>query len=423
MAGMEFTRVPSKGEEYPFAARPSPAAHERRFHFFDTKVLVRSDLPEMLSLLDAMFASFAVAKDGHEGGPEATAELVCSVLAKDGGRAEIRIDGRQYRVGNRRDAIGLGYMVLLQATLRQIRSHLLLHAGALEHRGRGILLAGGSGAGKSTLVFELLRRGFKLLSDDVGAIRLSDGVLEPFPRSLGFVPSGPDRSSPDDQVPSEMRSAIPLIGGGEKLLIRPEALGTERIGHTCPVALLVVLPSGPERLTPGEYLHVVFSELPAGLRDALEALPTISEVEAVPNRLFPELRFRSVSAGRALRQVDAACARFSTAILETSRGDTRAVHSQGTPSLTPLRKSEAARALLRQLHVAQDSAVIQERFGGSGARLLLELARLVEGMRCATLTVGRLADRADRICQALDEIERAEPPCEGNDAMDLSKTV
>ncbi|MCP4661271.1 MAG: hypothetical protein GY856_38190 [bacterium] len=311
-------------------------------------------------------------------------------------------------------------MVLLQATLRQIRSHLLLHAGALEHRGRGVLLAGGSGAGKSTLALELVRRGFKLLSDDVAAIRMSDGVVEPFPRSLGLVPLGGLRGDNtswaggpldlDDQAPSEMRSAMPLIGGGEKLLIRPEALGTERIGHACPVALLVVLPSGPERLTPGEYLHVVFSELPAGLRDALEALPAISEVEAVPNRLFPELRFRSASAGRALRQVDDACARFSTAILETSRGDTRAVHSDGTPSLTPLRKSEAARALLRQLHVAQDSALVRERFGGSGARLLLELARLVEGVRCATLSVGRLAGRADRICEALDEIEKAQAP-------------
>lgn len=383
------------------------AVDQRRFHFFDTSLRVRSDLPEMLSLLDSMFAGFAVAKADHEKGPTATTELDCTVLAQDENQAEIRIDGRQYRVGNRRDAIGLGYMVLLQATLRRIRSHLLLHAGALEHRGRGVLLAGNSGAGKSTLTFELVRRGFKLLSDDVGAIRLSDGLLEPFPRSLGFVPLG--GSGRPMGVPSEMCSAMPLIGGGEKLIVRQEALGPDRLGQACPVALLVVLASGPERRAGGEYLHVVLSELPAPLRDALEVLPGISEVEAVPNRLFPELRFRTASAGQALQEIDAACARFSTAILETSRGDIRTVHSQGTPSLNPLRKSEAARALLRQLHVAQDSAVIRERFGGSGARLLLELARLVEGVRCATLTVGRLADRADRICEALDAIEGAAP--------------
>ncbi len=37
---------------------------QRRFRFFDTDVRVRSDIPEMLSLLDGMFASFAVAEEG-----------------------------------------------------------------------------------------------------------------------------------------------------------------------------------------------------------------------------------------------------------------------------------------------------------------------------------------------------------------------
>ena len=369
---------------------------QRTFQFFNTRVHVRSDIPEMLSVLDAMFVHFAIPEEQQGSPPLATEGLVCSVLGTGSHRAEIRVEERTYRV-DRRDAVGLGYMVLLQATLRQIKSHLLVHAGALEHRGRGILLAGDSGAGKSTLVLELLRRGFKLLSDDIGALRLRDGLLDPFPRSLGFVAScGPEG------VPPEMRSAMPLIGGGEKLIVRPEALSRD-LGQTCPVALLVFLPSGPERPLAGQALHVVFSELPHGLRAALEALPEVSTVEAVPNRLFPELRFESPSAGRTLRHIDAACARFSTAILETSRGDTRTVHTNDPPTMTPLSKSEAAHALLRQLHVAQDSAVIQQVLGGSGARLFLRLAQLVEGVHCTTLSVGRLPERADLICQALDE--------------------
>ncbi len=413
--------------ERPSRAPRPPPIRRRRFQFFDTGVVVRSDLPEMLSLLDGMFASFAVAEQGPDGPPDDAGGVVCSVLER-GARAEIRIDGRRYRVV-RRDAAGLGYVVLLKAALRRIRSHLLLHAGALERRGRGVLLAGGSGAGKSTLAVELVRRGFRLLSDDVAAIRLRDGVVEPFPRSLGLVPpggprgeksgvppGGPKENGPSrsrgldglDPAPPATRFAMPLIGGGEKLLIRPEALGGSPIGRACPVKLLVLLPNGSELGVAGEFLHVVFSELPAGLRDAIEALHGVSGVAAVPNRLFPELRLRSAGVGRALRRVDAACARFGVAILETSRGDTRAVHTSATPELIPLPESEAARALLRRLHVAQDSALIQGRFGGSGGRLLLHLARLVAGMRCATLTVGRLAERADRVCQAFDEIERAD---------------
>lgn len=388
------------------ASQSHDNALERRFRFFDTSVLVRSDIPEMLSLLDGMFESFAVARDDHETASRAAGEFVCTVIKRDGEGAEIQVDGREVRVEHRRDAVGLGYMMLLQGTLRRIRSHLLLHAGVVERQGRAVVLAGGSGAGKSTLVLELVRRGFKLLSDDIAAIRLSDGLVEPFPRSLGMWAGGPLEL--ESRIAPEMISAMPLIGGGEKLLIGPAALGPDRIGRSCPAALLAILPSGPERKAPGECLHVVFSELPAELHDVLETLPGISGVEGVPNRLFPELRFRTPSAGEALRQVDAACAGFRVAILETSRGDTRALHTSGTPSLAPLGKAETARALLRHLHIAQDSALIQRTFGGSGARLLLELARLVEGIECTTLSVGRLSERADLICEAFDGIERAE---------------
>ncbi len=355
----------------------------------------------MLRLLDAMFASFAVANGDRGGKPAATDDLVCSVFERHGERAEIRVGKRRYRVRKRLDAVGLGYMVLLQATLRRIKSHLIVHSGSLERGGFGILLAGGSGAGKSTLVLELVRRGFKLLSDDVGAIRLGDGLLEPFPRSLGFV-SGRELGG----VPAEMRAAMPMIGGGEKLLLRPEGLGSGRIGRACPLSLLIFLPGGSERLSESESLHVVFSELAEGLRHVFENLPGITGLEDVPNRLFPELRFRTSIPGRTLRQIDATCARYATAILETSRGDPRTVHTDESPTLTPLAKSEAARALLRRLHVAQDSALVRETFGGSGGRLLLELARLVDGVRCATLSVGRLGERADRVCEAVAELER-----------------
>lgn len=47
--------------------------------------------------------------------------------------------------------------------------------------GRGVLLAGASGAGKSTLAGELVRRGFRLLAEDLAIV--ADGSVLPFPRA------------------------------------------------------------------------------------------------------------------------------------------------------------------------------------------------------------------------------------------------
>jgi hypothetical protein len=402
------------------ARRPAPChgVGRRCFRFFDTAVELRSDLPEMLSFADAMFAGFAVAPEDVA----TSADVACSVLRGPGEKVEIRLGERCWRAA-RADAVGMAYMVLFHRTLGHIRSHLLLHAGALEHplplehegpfeqRGRGVLVVGDSGAGKSSLVMELVSRGLRLLSDDVGALNLESGLLDPFPRSLGFVPEkegGRKGRSPGlgvpEGIPESFRATMPLVGGGEKVIVRPEALGDRHRGRSCPPSLLVCLPGGGSREMAGGRLHVVLSELPEALRSRLADLPEGSEMAPVPNRLFPELRFRTDRPARLLGKIDEVCATFAVAILETSRGGTRTVHTDAEPELRPLAKGEALRLLLRQLHITRGSALVDRVAGGSGARLLLELGRLLEGTRCFTLTVGRLDRRADRICEALDEL-------------------
>ena len=64
--------------------------------------------------------------------------------------------------------------------------HLLLHAGAVEFDGRGIVLPALPGSGKSTLTAALSLRGCRLLSDEFGVLRLADGVLLPLLKLVGL---------------------------------------------------------------------------------------------------------------------------------------------------------------------------------------------------------------------------------------------
>jgi HprK-related kinase A len=54
---------------------------------------------------------------------------------------------------------------------------LLLHAGVVERGGRAIVMPAMPGSGKSTLTAALSLRGFRLLSDEFGVVRLSDSQL------------------------------------------------------------------------------------------------------------------------------------------------------------------------------------------------------------------------------------------------------
>ncbi|MEL7731051.1 hypothetical protein AAG612_16095 [Citromicrobium bathyomarinum] len=64
----------------------------------------------------------------------------------------------------------------LTALLQQ-RGLLTLHAGCVSTPAGAVAFAGDSGAGKSTLVYEMLRRGYPLVADDVTAIRTDEAGM------------------------------------------------------------------------------------------------------------------------------------------------------------------------------------------------------------------------------------------------------
>jgi len=63
---------------------------------------------------------------------------------------------------------------------------LLLHAGVVELNGSGVILPALPGSGKSTLTAALATRGFRLLSDEFGVVRFSDGQLLPLLRPVAL---------------------------------------------------------------------------------------------------------------------------------------------------------------------------------------------------------------------------------------------
>jgi len=62
-------------------------------------------------------------------------------------------------------------------------NNLMLHSAVVEKNGIGLILPAMPGSGKSTLCAGLTSRGWRLLSDEFGILRHSDGQLLPIPRA------------------------------------------------------------------------------------------------------------------------------------------------------------------------------------------------------------------------------------------------
>lgn len=64
--------------------------------------------------------------------------------------------------------------------------YLIIHAAVVEKDGRAAIMPAPPGSGKSTLCAALIHRGWRLLSDELALIRLSDAKLIPCPRPVSL---------------------------------------------------------------------------------------------------------------------------------------------------------------------------------------------------------------------------------------------
>lgn len=64
--------------------------------------------------------------------------------------------------------------------------YLIIHAAVVEKRGHAAILPAPPGSGKSTLCAALVNRGWRLLSDELALVRVSDGKIIPLPRPVSL---------------------------------------------------------------------------------------------------------------------------------------------------------------------------------------------------------------------------------------------
>ena len=65
-------------------------------------------------------------------------------------------------------------------------SYVIIHAAVIEKAGRAAVLPAPPGSGKSTLCAALVGRGWRLLSDELTLIRVSDSAIVPLPRPISL---------------------------------------------------------------------------------------------------------------------------------------------------------------------------------------------------------------------------------------------
>lgn len=154
----------------------------RRFTVRGHAVEVRCDPPGLVAPFERLLGGFPSDRDD--------AHTVYELRSQTDPRPGFVLTRDDRLVRTARSPEGLVDFVLWEVFQEALRSELetvAIHAGAVSHRGRALLLPAPMNEGKSTLVAALVCAGFDYLSDEAALIGM-DGTLEPFPKPLTFEP-------------------------------------------------------------------------------------------------------------------------------------------------------------------------------------------------------------------------------------------
>lgn len=202
---------------------------------------VRSDLPLLAAQLRAVYPHFGFQPAGE------WADLHVDIVRPRGLRrgwrpqAVFRCDGRTpfdpFPADSPLPLLEWGTNWLIG---RRLNGHLLLHAGAVERDGVALLLPATPGSGKSTLAAALALHGWRLLSDEFGALDPGSGLLHPVLKPVALKNESIDvirRWSPAAVI----GPAFPNTRKGTVAHLAADAAAAARV-HEPALAAAVVLP-------------------------------------------------------------------------------------------------------------------------------------------------------------------------------------
>ena len=157
---------------------------------------------------------------------------------------------------------------MLDTTLRNFvvahaKDKVFVHAGAVAHRGRAIIIPGASFSGKSTLVAALVRAGADYYSDE-HAVLDEHGLVHPYARPLSI-------RADDPEVPSRQSA---------------ESIGGRSGANPIPVGMIAATPYrpdarfNPEPRSPGQGVLLLLEHTANAQTRAVDALAAVRQAAA-----------------------------------------------------------------------------------------------------------------------------------------------
>ena len=363
------------------------AVFSETYRFFDIAIAIKSDKEEMLEYFRRLYRRFRT-----ENPDEKVHAAYYMITQAPGGPLIVAEEGRRLRARPLEDANYIAiyaYMLAFEYIFINMKSHILLHGGAVSRNDEGFALIGSSGAGKTVLTLHLLlNEGFSFLSDDQVAIDRETYLMEPFPRGIGIRESA--LALFDGLEIDHVEPRINL-SGERKWFMDISQISEDDVGNPCRLKYLVFLANSlNEAEDEWRRFRLVVDEINDDLLGQLRSIVREGEIRYERMRHFRALTFYLKEEGASALEIDRLCQDCGVWLLDMREISSVKPDFHLKPEIQRISWETATVELLKVLHNDYHSNLGQA---------FLELAGLMDGVECYKLSVGRLDEMTDHICR------------------------
>lgn len=384
-----FMNVPEK--EY--------ITHQLRLCFFDVDIHIESDSGNFVNHFAQLYRRFC----RNEHSSIASSHFEFTLLSNPHnpwGKPVMICDGEIWPLGDQGSLDVCAYEAILNTIMTRVRSHLLFHAGVVSHNGKGVIIAAESMHGKTTLVLELVRRGFRFLSDEMAALGRLDHYVHPFPRCLWIRKGALELMGIQDKF----ASATKWFG---KTILDVEEAIPGSMGTAVPVSHIIFLRNPDEEKdtdqhTSGQEVSITVDRLNDGLIAAIRHHEGVSDIRMDEYCGYPTLKFTTHRPNAVLSGVEVLCRKHKILVMDVMKGGREYPAFKTEAAIHTIPTSQAIINLLGHYLGGYVSDVLHDEFRGSSSRLFVELAAIVGKARCHRISVGPLNEVADLVCEAVN---------------------
>jgi len=364
------------------------------FHILDVTFSVHTDEHEIVDLFEQIYRRFKAASHA--------ADHHFYVIARGGfdGTPCVIMDEGIYPVYGSELFYSHAYMVIFNELRNLFRDFFLIHAGVVSRRKEAIIIAGPSSFGKTTLTLELVKRGFKFLSDEFCAVDRNDGLIYSFPRSLSVRA---DSLCMVKGMGGEKMAGTGIHGKEPKKWMDIEDWQGEVVEAAAAGKFLFFLRGNRSSSARGDERIidlVLIGEDPELIDELCGVHPGTRFVLSHEGKDCRTYRFVYKQAGGVSRRFEEVCERHPKNLLYYELVSTEAPEFDREPLMEEIPKSLAAFELMRNLVNRSPRGRAVSDFRTSSA-LLMRLGKVVKEMSCYNLFVGRLGRMADLIMDAV----------------------